>query len=209
MTSHNTSEWDAALLGILKALELALHANHVRGSRNLSLEVVGDSSLVVTAFKQRVSAHFPSQLRLMLSLAAKWKRVMGGDVTFRHVKRNFNKEADALATRAQKTQKQCGFFFAKSTDIFNVDWSSSTWPVYHNSNGEGIHDNMSIAVAAIEHAATNRQELPLCLPVPSSFPVTLVPAIVKPKRSKSPGFAPVSGFKVKSMASKSNQWLQR
>ena len=98
MTSHNTSEWDAALLGILKALELALHANHVRGSRNLGLEVVGDSILVVTAFKQRVSAHFPSQLRLMLSLATKWKRVMGGDVTFRHVKRNFNKEADALAT---------------------------------------------------------------------------------------------------------------
>ena len=142
MTSHNTSEWDAALLGVLKALELALHANHVRGRRNLNLEVVGDSSLVVTAFKHRFSAHFPSQLRLLLSLSAKWTRVMGGNVTFRHVKRKFNKEADALATRAQRTQKQCGFFLAKSTNIFNVDWSSSAWPLYHNSDGKGSHDNM-------------------------------------------------------------------
>ncbi|HBK34768.1 MAG: Ribonuclease H [Candidatus Uhrbacteria bacterium GW2011_GWE2_40_58] len=92
-TTNNQAEYTAIIIGLEKAKELGVE----------EVEVVLDSELAVKQLNREYKVKHPELAKRFLEV---WNLQQGfKKVTFRHVKRVFNKEADALVNECLDEQK--------------------------------------------------------------------------------------------------------
>jgi len=88
-TTNNQAEYQAAILGLERAVELGAQ----------SVELVADSELMIKQARGEYKVKNAELAKRFLELKNLETR-LAGRVTFRHVMRTRNKRADALANRA-------------------------------------------------------------------------------------------------------------
>lgn len=92
-TTNNQAEYTAIVIGLEKAKDLGVE----------EVEVVLDSELAVKQLNREYKVKHPELAKRFLEV---WNLQQGfKKVTFRHVKREFNKEADALVNECLDEQK--------------------------------------------------------------------------------------------------------
>ncbi|MFA6160885.1 MAG: ribonuclease HI family protein [Patescibacteria group bacterium] len=88
-TTNNQAEYRAAILALERAVVL----------NALSVELVADSELIIKQARGEYKVKNPDLAKRFLELK-NFETKLGGRVTYRHVKREHNKRADALANQA-------------------------------------------------------------------------------------------------------------
>jgi len=88
-TTNNQAEYQAAILGLQRAVALGAD----------SAEVVADSELLVKQAKGEYKVKNPELARRFLELKNQ-ETLLGGRVSYRHVRREQNKHADRLSNQA-------------------------------------------------------------------------------------------------------------
>ena len=88
-TTNNQAEYLAAILGLKRAVALGAD----------SVELVADSELLIRQCRGEYKVKNPDLAKRFLELK-NLETELGGRVKYRHVKRDFNKRADALANKA-------------------------------------------------------------------------------------------------------------
>jgi len=93
-TTNNQAEYLAAIAGLARAVELGAQ----------SVELIADSELLIRQCRGQYKVKNPDLAQRFLELK-NLETQLGGRVKYRHVKRELNKKADALANKAMDQQK--------------------------------------------------------------------------------------------------------
>ncbi|MFZ6015971.1 MAG: ribonuclease HI family protein [Patescibacteria group bacterium] len=93
-TTNNQAEYQAAITGLSRALELGA----------ASVELIADSELLVKQCRGQYKVKNAELAKRFLELK-NLETQLGGRVQYRHVKREFNKRADSLANQAMDKHK--------------------------------------------------------------------------------------------------------
>lgn len=88
-TTNNQAEYQAAITGLARAVELNAQ----------SVELISDSELLIRQCRGQYKVKNQDIAKRFLELK-NLETQLGGRVEYRHVKRELNKKADALANRA-------------------------------------------------------------------------------------------------------------
>ncbi len=88
-TTNNQAEYQAAIAGLARAVEL--------GAK--SVEIMADSELLIYQCRGQYKVKNADLAKRFLELK-NLEAQLGGRVTYTHIRREFNKQADALANKA-------------------------------------------------------------------------------------------------------------